>query len=38
MKLGDGRVFLADYTNCRDDPGTSHLVGVHLDPADLVGE
>ena len=33
--LRDGRIFLVDYTNCGDDPGQSHLVGVHIDPGDI---
>ncbi len=33
--LEDGRIFLADYTNCGDEQGKSHLVGVYLDPEDI---
>ena len=36
LPLADGRIFLVDYTNCGDVPNTSHLVGVYLDPEDLL--
>jgi hypothetical protein len=36
LHLADGRIMLVDYTNCGDEPGRSHLVGVHLDPADIL--
>jgi hypothetical protein len=32
--LENDRIFLADYTNCGDEPGRSHLVGVYLEPED----
>jgi hypothetical protein len=35
LVLPDGRIILVDYTNHGDPPGKSHLVAVHLDPADL---
>ena len=33
--LEDGRIFLVDYTNYRDEPNRSHIVGVYLEPEDL---
>ena len=35
LPLDDGRIMLVDYSNCGDEPGKSHLVGVYLDPADI---
>ena len=35
LPLQDGRIFLVDYTNYLDVPGTSHLVGVYITPNDL---
>ncbi len=35
LPLEDGRIFLVDYTNLGDAPGTSHLVGLYLEPEDL---
>ena len=34
LMLDDGRIMLVDYTNCGDEPGKSHLVGVYLDRDD----
>jgi hypothetical protein len=36
LALEDGRIILVDYTNFGDNPGKSHLVGVYLDPEDIV--
>jgi hypothetical protein len=36
LTLPDGRIILVDYTNYGDPPGKSHLVGVYLEPEDLV--
>ena len=33
--LGEGRIFLVDYTNSGDEPNRSHLVGVFLGPEDV---
>jgi len=35
VQLADGRILPIDYTNCGDEPGTSHLVGVHLHLEDI---
>lgn len=35
LTLPDGRIILVDYTNCGDEWGKSHVVGVHIDPEDL---
>ena len=35
VDLGDGRIFLADYTNRGDEPGKAHLIGVHLTQDEL---
>lgn len=35
VQLADGRILVVDYTNCGDEPGTSHLVGVHLELQDI---
>jgi hypothetical protein len=35
LPLADGRIFFVDYTNCGDEPGKSHLVGVYLDKEDI---
>lgn len=35
LMLPDGRIILVDYTNCGDEPGKSHLVGVHLTAEDI---
>jgi hypothetical protein len=35
LTLPDGRIILVDYTNCGDEWGKSHIVGVHIDPEDL---
>lgn len=35
LPLEDGRIFLVDYTNCGDEPGKSHLMGVYLEPEDI---
>jgi len=36
VPLPDGRILLVDYTNLGDEPGKSHLVGVHLTLDDLL--
>jgi hypothetical protein len=36
LSLADGRILLVDYTNFGDVPNTSHLVGVYIDPEDIV--
>jgi hypothetical protein len=36
LTLSDGRIFLVDYTNRGDSPGKSHLVGVYIEPQDLM--
>jgi hypothetical protein len=36
LSLPDGRIFLVDYSNHGDPPGQSHLVGLYIDPEDLV--
>ena len=35
LQLDDGRILLVDYTNCGDEPGKSHLVGVYIEPEDI---
>ena len=35
LTLPDGRIILVDYTNCGDEPGKSHIVGVHLTTSDI---
>ena len=35
LPLPDGRIILVDYTNCGDEPGKSHIVGVHLTAEDI---
>jgi hypothetical protein len=35
VTLEDGRIMFVDYTNCGDEPGKSHIVGVFLEPEDL---
>lgn len=36
LVLPDGRIMLVDYTNYGDEPGKSHLVGVYLEPEDVL--
>jgi hypothetical protein len=35
LRLDDGRILLVDYTNCGDEAGKSHLVGVYIEPEDI---
>ena len=35
LTLPDGRIILVDYTNRGDEPRNSHLVGVHIEEADI---
>ena len=35
LMLDDGRILLADYAEQGDEPGESHLLGVHLHAEDI---
>ncbi|MCP4404649.1 MAG: exo-alpha-sialidase [bacterium] len=35
VTLPDGRIMFVDYTNCGDEPGKSHIVGVYIEPEDI---
>ena len=35
LHLNDGRILLVDYTNRGDQPGQSHLVGIHFGEDDI---